>query len=859
MKKTKRIRHFIILAIALALIGYIAFLCLYYFFYKDYERYLTDYTFEQSTEFAEITDDDPKVAGMVLAVENEILKLYTNLKTTEIAIYDKRSDEITFSNPVDRANDPIASGRNMTALNSQFMLTYYDSSMTEVSMYNYDYSVAREQFEIEGIEDGIRYTYLLGNLDSPTGLVPPFITEARLQEKIIGQLSDREARTFKNSYLPSKSLEGFLELTAGVKSNKVGLQKMNKMLENIGYTQADFDEEAQMAAGGELPERTTFTVVIEYRLKDDKLEVKVPTEQMSSTGTGKIANIDLLGFFGAGNSNDEGYILVPNGSGSLIYFNNGKKTQRYNQYIYGMDETLQSFTVVEDTQNARMPIFGIKKGNGAIFAEITNGDALANIIAEVSGNVNSYNYVYPSFALRGTEKVSMFGAEGVSADLPTAEKDSYNLDITVAYSFLEKEKASYSGMANYYRNELIERGVLTAKEKRETIPFYLDIVGGIKRQDSILGVPFMAVHPMTTFDEAGLIVDTFNDKGVSNLKVNYLGWFNGGYYHDVAKDIKIERKLGGKKDWRKLYEKLEANDSKLFGDVAIQKISHEADNYNYKMENAQYYSGFIVTFGRVNPVTMRQTGGMGYVETNYNVLSPKFLDRHVGKFMNEIKRVDISGVSLRDMGDMLSSDKRRTNVIDRQEAKQIVVGQLERMDDAIDALMIHGGNSYSWAYASDLINTPGSHNPYYIVDEEIPFYQMIINGYIDYASSAINLSDSYDKQEIILRMVEYGASPHFTLSYNSSSEIKYSGMNRLYSTQYETWMADAVEIYEKTNEALRHVIGSTMVDHQLIDNGVKKTTYDNGVILYINRSKNDVNVNGIEIPAMSYVVEGAEE
>jgi len=859
VKKTKKIKLFAIVAIVLALIGYVMFLCFYYFFYKGYEKYLTDYTFETSTEFVAMNDEDPKVNGMVLVAESEKLKLYTNPKTTEIAVYDKRTGETTYSNPVDRANDPIASGRNMTALNSQFVLTYYDSSMTEVSMYSYDYSVTREQFEIEGIKDGVRYTYLLGNLDSPTGLVPPFITEERLQEKIISQLSDRDARTFKNSYLPSKSLDGFLELTAGVKASKVGLQKMNKMLEEIGYTQADFDVDAQMAAGGELPERTTFTVVLEYRLKDDILEVKVPTDQMSATGTGKIANIALLSYFGAGSTSEEGYMLVPNGSGSLIKFNNGKKAERYNQYIYGMDPTLQSYIVVEDTENARMPIFGIKKENGAIFAEITNGDALANIIADISGKTNSYNYVYPSFTLRGTEKVSMFGAEGVAADLPTAEKDLYSLDITVEYAFLDKENASYSGMANYYKNKLIGRSVLTAKEEKGSIPFYLDIVGGIKREDSFLGVPYMSVYPMTSFEEAGQIVDVLDSNGVSNLKVNYLGWFNGGYYHDAVKDIKIERKLGGKKDWRKLYKKLEANGSKLFGDVAIQKISYEADNYNYKLENAQYYSGFTVSFGRVNPVTMRQTGGMGYVETNYNILSPKFLDRHVSKFINEMKRLDTSGVSLRDMGDLLSSDKRRTNVIDRQEAKQIVVGQLERMDAAIDSLMFQGGNAYVWAYADDLINIPGSHNPYYIVDEEIPFYQMVIHGYIDYASSAINLSDSYDKQEIILRMVEYGSSPHFTLSYNSSSEIKYSGMNSLYSTQYETWMADAVDIYEKTNEALQHVSGSTMVDHKIIDNGIKETTYDNGITIYINQNKKDVNVHGIEIPAMSYVVEGVEE
>lgn len=859
MKKFKRIRLIIILAVILVLGSYAAYMCNHYFFYKEYEKYLTEDSFVTGTEFTALKDDEPKVEGMVLAAESDSLMLYTNTTTTEIAVYDKRSGEVTYSNPVDRANDPIATGRNKVALDSQFMLTYYDVGMTEVNMYNYDFSVERGQFETQSLENGIRYTYLLGNLDSPTGLLPPFITQARLDEKILSKLTEKEAKTIRNSYIESSSLEGFMELTAGTQANMVGLQKMNKLMEKAEYTQADFDEDAAAAAGGALPERTTFTVVLDYRLSGDKLEVSVPTDKIVETGSGRLGNITLLSYFGAGTSQEEGYILVPNGSGSLIYFNNGKKTERYNQYIYGMDETTQSYTVVEDTEKVRMPIYGIKHQNSAVFAEITNGDTLANIIAEVSGGVNSYNYVYPTFLLRGSEKVSMFGVDGVSADLPILEKDMYILDLKITYSFLDKKDASYSGMAKYYRNELIKAGILTVKEKTDSIPFYMDIVGGVKQQGSILGVPYMEVYPMTTFKEAGIIADAFMEKQVSNLRVNYLGWFNGGYYHDVVKKIKVENKLGGKHDLEALNEKLEANGSKLFGDVAIQKVSWEADNFNYKMESSLYYSGYPVFLGRVNPATLRQTGGMGYFETNYNVLSPKFLVRYVDLFINKIKKIDISGVSFRDMGDLIASDKRRTNVIDRQEAKQIVVSQLGLLGESIDNVMLNGGNAYSWAYADDLINVPTGHNPFYIVDEEIPFYQMVINGCIDYSSGAINLSDSYDKLNIILRMLEFGSAPHFTLSYEESSKIKYSGLNSMYSTQYQTWLMDAVDIYQKTNEVLKNVTGSTITEHLILGSGVKRITYDNGVVIYINSNITEVDFNGVNIPAKGYLLEGVKE
>ena len=332
----------------------------------------------------------------------------------------------------------------------------------------------------------------------------------------------------------------------------------------------------------------------------------------------------------------------------------------------------------------------------------------------------------------------------------------------------------------------------------------------------------MGVYPMTTFDEAKIMVDAFMEKGISNLRVNYLGWFNGGYYHDVPIRLKVEKVLGGKKGLEELNAKLTESGSRLFGDVAFQKVSFEADNYNWKMESSQYYSGYVVALGRVNPATLRQTGGLGYSETNYDIVSPKFLVRHVDKFRAGIEKVDISGISLRDLGNTVASDKRRSNIINRQEAKQVIMEQLNILANSKDNIMVKGGNAYSWAYATDIEDVPANHNRFFIVDEEIPFYQMVIHGCIDYSGSAVNLSDSYDKQDIILKLIEFGLYPRFTLSWKESSDIKYSGLNSLYSTQYRIWLEDAADIYHKVNEVLRHTTNSTIVEHRIMEPGLKE-------------------------------------
>lgn len=857
MKKSTKIKLIIIAVFVLAAAGIAAYMCVNYFFYDEYKKYLTDYTYEEGTEFKALKDTDNKVEGMVLVAENDILKLYTNTTTTEVAVYDKRSGETIYSNPKDRANDAIATGRLKTDLNSQFMISYYDNAMTLGTMYNYDLSVEREQFTMTSIKDGIRYTYLLGDMKSATGLVPVFITAERL-EQFLSNLTEKEAKSIRTYYTESTTVAGFMELQQGIRKNRNRMQKMENLLIQAGYTQEEFDADSAAATGGEGEERTSFTVPLEYRLIEDKLVVSVPTDQIVETGSGRLARIDLLSYFGAGGTEEEGYMLVMNGTGSLINFNRGNTLEPFNQYVYGMDELIQSYTVVEDTEKMRLPVFGIKHEKSAVFAEITSGDPLANINAGVSGMINSYNYVYPSFLIRGSEKVAMFEVDGASADLPTLEKDMYDVNITVSYSILPEEEASYSGMANYYRSELQKRGELAMKEKEDDIPFYLDILGGVKVQQSFLAVPYLGVYPMTTFDEAGKIVDKFVENDITNLRVNYLGWFNGGYYHDAPKKVKVARKLGGKKDLAVLNKKIADIGGKLYGDVAFQKVSFEADYFNYKLESSMYYSGYPVFFGKVNPASLRQTSDMGYMENRYDMLSPKYLVNHVEKFIKGFNKVDISGISLRDLGDNLPSDQKRTNIIDRQQAKQIVIGQLEALSNASDHLMVSGGNSYTWKYATDLTNIPASDNPYYIIDEEVPFYQMVIHGCIDYTSESINLSDTFDRQLILLRSLELGEAPHFTLSYKESSDIKYSALKEMYSTQYETWLEDAVDIYNQANEVLSKVVNSTMKEHETLAAGVKKVTYDNGLILYINYNNSDFTTESVTIPAMSYVIKGVE-
>lgn len=849
-KKRRKKRLIIIVVALLVIISASALNIIFrYFKYDEYKKYEVKSKTEKGERFVAVNEDKPDVEGMVLVSENDNLKLYTNLETTEIAVYNKNDGSITYSNPQDR-DTHTGTGINASNLSSTLAVTYYNKAGNVATINNYDMSIKNGQFETESIKDGIRYIYTLADEDSIASIVPYYISEDGLN-KVMEKSSDYDARTVKGKY---KLENGTYVLNDSAKKSKVGMEKLNKIFEKAGYTEEDYAKDME---GHEEDESLSITIPLEYRLTDKGLEATVKAADIEEHGNVYISQIDVLQFFGAASNKAQGYILVPDGSGALINLNSGNQATAYNQAIYDIDPVAQNYVVIEETECARLPIFGIKADDNAIFARITAGDAIASVNADVAGKLNNYNYAYASFNVREKELLNMFGVQGSKSDIPVVEKSLYKIDLSVSYSFLTKDDASYSGMARTYRKQLIDEGILKETNQSESVPLYLDIIGGVEQKKHIMGIPYEGVCAMTTYDEASEIVDNLYDSDITNLRLNYQGWFNGGIYHDVADKIKLIGSVGSKSDLESLNKKLEDKGGKLFMDVAFQKVSHESKRFTSVLEASKYYSGYVVELGATDPSTVRQTSNLEwYDEMIYYMISPKFLNRYVDKFASKITKYDVSGINLTDLGSVLTSDKKRSELINRQQAENIVIGQYEKLAETKKNLMETGGNEYSLKYVSDIIDAPTSYSAYYIIDEQVPFYEMVIHGSISYSGEAFNLMDDDLDDDFVLNCIEYGIAPRFTLSYKDPSKMKYTSSADKYSVLYTTWLDKAKEMYGNINEALKDVDGSAMINHEKLDNGLIKVDYENGKTIYINKTSQDITVDGNTVKAKNYLKTG---
>ncbi len=597
-----------------------------------------------------------------------------------------------------------------------------------------------------------------------------------------------------------------------------------------------------------------FEIPLEYRLEDDSLKVSIPTSQIKETG-GYVYRIQLLRYMGAGHKSENGYMVVPNGSGSIINFNNGKLTaSAYSQYIYDIDPMAANYTTLENLDTARLPIFGICREDRSLLVEIEDGATTSVVTADIAGRYNDYNFAYPIFVFRNVDNLRNFGSS--TLDVFVMEEDLYDINATVRYTFLTDEYSGYDGLANYYREKLIAKGVLTPQEDGGNIPFYYDVIGGVKENAHFLGVQRLDTFAMSTFEDAAAMADEFAAAGISNQVMNLQGWFNEGYYHDAPHDIRLVKDMGSKAELEDLNDKLEALGGTLYADVEFQRVTYADTGFNWEAEGSRYYgAGYVASFGLVNPTTLRNTSGLGYAEPQYDILSPKFLPRYVEKFVKKIDKYDLSGLSLRDLGSYVTSDKKRTNVISREEALDVVLAQLDLIETTGKKLMLNDANAYSFGYAQDISNVPMGDNAFGIIDARIPLYQMILHGCVDYSTELLNYDDSEDMTLSVLQMIETGSAPHYVFTQEPSSRMKNTGMNQFYATTYDVWKGEAIDIYNRVNEALQHVSGAEIVGHE-IDGDVRKITYSNGVVIYINYSDETESMDGKTFPAMSYEMEG---
>ncbi|HEY8363028.1 MAG TPA: DUF5696 domain-containing protein [Tissierellaceae bacterium] len=805
------------------------------------------------------------VGTMEKIAENEYLVLYINPETTEIAVKVKRSGDFWFSNPPDREQDAIASGYNKTRLSSQLSITYYNLEGQERIMDNYNDSIVKKQFELIKIPNGIKVKYILGEMEEQA-IIPEIISVERL-EQFAQKLNENEKRNLLRRYMRislSDDEEKNKELLAQYPSlekhdlyvlrpnlSPYIIDQLQKLFEKMGYTSEDLQKDnMEHGTVQDEQEQERFKLSLEYRLEGENLVVSVPTKEIEYNEDFPITQIRVLEFFGAANQSAEGYIFVPDGSGALIYLNNGKyQAERFVSQVYGRDN---AFVLSQQKINAfsvHMPVFGMKQNDKAIFAIIEDGEAFATIYADISGKINSYNYVYAEFNSLPSDWLSLGSILGANK-LRLYQPRMYEGNFTIRYAFLSGEEANYVGMAKYYRNYLIEKGYLVKKNFNDSLPFYLELIGAVEKVKSGFGIPVKVPEALTTYDQAIEILEELKNADINNIKLRYVGWFNGGVNHSVPNKIRLLKELGGEKAFTRLNNYVKENQIEFFPDVAFE--------YTYV---DKFFDGFTVNKHAVRFLDRRvvrvyeydlATGNRDTSRWKY-IVSPRYIGGIVSNFLRSAKKYNFEGISTRYLAKDVNSDFAVNRLVDRQQAKELLIQQLDKIKRNNINILADGANAYAFPYITDIINVPMHSSKFTITDEAIPFYQIVVRGYIEYAGEPINMAQG-DYKKAMLKTIETGGGVYYQWIYGDNVLTKDSLAEDLYSVHYKNWLEQAISFYKEASLILNDVQGQCIADHQIVAENVYQVTFDNGKSIIVNYNKFPVYINGIKIEGENYKV-----
>ena len=106
-----------------------------------------------------------------------------------------------------------------------------------------------------------------------------------------------------------------------------------------------------------------------------------------------------------------------------------------------------------------------------------------------------------------------------------------------------------------------------------------------------------------------------------------------------------------------------------------------------------------------------------------------------------------------------------------------------------------------------------------------------------------------------MKSIEYGAYPSFLVMGAENGDLNKTPMVDYFSLNFGDWEGTIDTVYSKVNAALKEVEGAMISEHKVLNRGVVRVTYDNGVKIYINYTSDPVTVDGVKVDKLSFAVE----
>lgn len=640
------------------------------------------------------------------------------------------------------------------------------------------------------------------------------------------------------------------------------------------------------------------TVPVHYTLDGERLVVSVLPEEVRENGSALLMDISIHPYFFSGTTTDTGYLLVPDGSGALIDFNNQKyNLTPYKQKVYGEDLSLFRYSSVEYTQPVLMPVFGVGKtgtivqeeandeetfdegtaGDGAVTEgdasgetgaegietggeetgeqesgeptiDTTNAGMLLGIITGGAGdayvNANSgidivsYNGAYASFTLLAKDIRSYEDDNRLDVDIyPETRNDCKLLQVT--YLLYSGENTSYADMAGMYRDYLVETYGLT-RIQDNSYPLYLDLYMSTMRNKSMLGVPYLGVETLTTFKQAQAIVEQLHKNNIP-VVARLNNWSDQTVRGKVLSGSGMLWSVGSKKDLQALKKTLEDKGGALYLNANISEV-YKRGVFNQFFDYAKNMRKATIEYQEFNISTNFKE------DSHHYLLSLDSILKYTETFGNSVSKLGFDTIGIDGLSNMFT-DYGASSASLTATARAYAQAAAKLKERGM-RVALSGGNQYALGSAALILDLPSSDSMFEICDESVPFYAIALHGYIPYAIEPVNASSEIDKA--YLQTLETGSGLYFQWMQADAEKVRYSRNDNLYNANAGVWMESAISHYEDYASFMAGKQSLTITAHERLTADVVRTGYEDGSYVVVNYGNTVYEKDGLRVEAMSY-------
>lgn len=602
-------------------------------------------------------------------------------------------------------------------------------------------------------------------------------------------------------------------------------------------------------------EDAMITVSLTYMLREDSLKVSFCTEDLEEYGSKRLIRVSVAPYFCCAQSatDKDHYLFVPSGSGALLYTDNNLDNtgREYAGEVYGSDYARKLLDSPADEQAIRLPVFGARNGDAGICAIVEEGDGAASIHAMAGNKALEYANVYASFYVRGFNNTEWDTGKSVNAHelyldaILLHNEFPAGKTYAVGYYPLADGDVGYSGMASRYRQYLLDTNRLTKNETEQTA-YHVNMIGGGRVREFTLGVPHSAFATLTTLEQAKQMIQELQTATASKPQVLLQGFGKSGVdIEQIAGGFAFAKEVGSTKAHKQLESYCQENGISLFTDFDLVRFTKSGNGFGTVLSTATAANDQAATYMPLT-VNLRMDDEQS---KPIRLLSRTKLTDALNK-LQKFTKDRVSGVALSTLGSMAYSDY-------ADEAYMIKDSLREQLLEAKDTLKDHpllmsDANVYAAEVASGVCDVPLQNGAYDALDETVPFYAMVLRGYVPLYSTALNLSP--DRQSELLRAVEAGVSPSFTVSHTVDVSLIGNSSAAFYGIGYEGNKQLIGDVVSQTKSYYEQIQGASITRHVILTDGLTQTVFDNGVTVTVNHSDAPLSCNGQTVPARSFVV-----